>query len=446
MIQAVKEKENYSSACRAFAKTREGRDPAWLGKVREDAYAAFQRLDFPTTRHEAWKYTNVAPLLRTPFRQLFDLAPDSLPAGLIEEQTLPEAGQSRLVFINGIFAPGLSRLDAIPERVLVRNFSELEEDERAIVQRHLGAQASWEEDAFLALNTALLGDGALVYLPQGQVVDVPIEILFLTTSEEPIVSYPRILVVAEAGAMATIVERYSSRASNVYFTNAVTEIVLEQDASIAHYRLQLESNQAYHLGTTRVAQAGRSRYYSFAVSLGSGLGRHSLTVSLAGEQAEATLDGLYVGTGRQHLDHHTELDHRSPHCRSDQYYKGMLDDQARAIFNGKVIVREGAMLTEARQLNKNLLLSPAAKVDTRPQLEILADDVKCAHGATVGQLEEDELFYLASRGIPPGRAKALLTYGFAEDLIGRLRIGSLRKELDRIVLDKLHQQLEGEPV
>jgi Fe-S cluster assembly protein SufD len=277
-------------------------------------------------------------------------------------------------------------------------------------------------------------------------VDVPIEILFLTTSEEPIVSYPRILVVAEAGAMATIVERYSSRASNVYFTNAVTEIVLEQDASISHYRLQLESHQAYHLGTTRVAQAGQSRYHSFAVSLGSGLGRHSLTVSLAGEQAEATLDGLYVGTGRQHLDHHTELDHRSPRCRSDQYYKGMLDDQARAIFNGKVIVREGAMLTEARQLNKNLLLSTAAKVDTRPQLEILADDVKCAHGATVGQLEEDELFYLASRGIPPGRAKALLTYGFAEDLISRLRIDSLRKELDRIVIDKLHQNLEGEPV
>ncbi|MFZ4627326.1 MAG: Fe-S cluster assembly protein SufD [Blastocatellia bacterium] len=444
MHQAAKEKENYSSACRAFAKTREGGDPAWLRKVREDAYAAFQRLDFPTTQEEAWKSTNVAPLLRIPFRQLFDLAPDFLPAGLIEERTLPETRESRLVFINGIFAPGLSRLDGIPERVLVKNFSELDEEERSILQNHLGKQASWEEDAFLALNTALLGDGALVYLPRGRVVDVPIEILYLTTSEEPIVSYPRILVVAEEGSMATIIERYGSRSSNVYFTNAVTEVVLGQQASLVHYRLQLESNQAYHLGTTRVALDRQSRYESFAVSLGSGLGRHSLTVSLAGEEAEAKLDGLYVATGRQLLDHHTELDHRSPHCRSDQYYKGMLDDQARAIFNGKVLVREGAMLTDARQLNKNLLLSTTAKVDTRPQLEILADDVKCAHGATIGQLEEEELFYLASRGIPPGRAKALLTYGFAEDLIARLRIGSLREELDRIVLEKLHQSLEGE--
>ncbi|MGA1368005.1 MAG: Fe-S cluster assembly protein SufD [Blastocatellia bacterium] len=444
MHQAAKEKENYSSACRAFAKTREGRDPAWLRKFREDAYAAFQRLDFPTTREEAWKSTNVAPLLRIPFRQLFDLVPNFLPTGLIEERTLTETRQSRIVFINGIFAPELSRLDGIPERVLVKNFSELDEEERSILQHHLGKQASWEEDAFVALNTALLGDGALVYLPRGRVVELPIEILYLTTSEEPIVSYPRVLVVAEAGSMATIVERYSSRSSNVYFTNAVTEVVLGQDASLTHYRLQLESNQAYHLGTTRVALARQSRYESFAVSLGSGLGRHSLTVSLAGEEAEAKLDGLYVATGHQHLDHHTELDHRSPHCRSDQYYKGMLDDQARAIFNGKVLVREGALLTDARQLNKNLLLSTSAKVDTRPQLEILADDVKCAHGATIGQLEEEELFYLASRGIPPRRAKALLTYGFAEDLIGRLRIGSLREELDRIVLDKLHQSLEGE--
>jgi Fe-S cluster assembly protein SufD len=446
MGQVVREKENYSSACRAFAKTREGRDPAWLRLIREKAFEAFQRLDFPTTKEEAWRSTNVAPLLRTPFRQLFDLDVAAVLSGQIEEETLAESRESRLVFVNGIFAPGLSRLDAIPEGVVVKNFSEVSLEESAILQRHLGQQANWEENAFLALNTALLGDGAIIFLPRGGVVEPPIQLLFLTVSEESIVSYPRVLVVAEEGAKATIVEKHVSQVEQPHFTNSVTEIVVEEGASIDHYRLQMECDKAYHLGTTRVALASKSHYYSFAASLGGELSRHSLTVSLAGERAETTLLGLYVATGRQHLDHHTELDHRAPHCQSEQYYKGILDERSRAIFNGKVIVREGALLTDARQLNKNLLLSPDAVVDTRPQLEILADDVKCAHGATVGQLEEDELFYLASRGISPARAKALLTYGFAEDLIGRMRIESLRKELDRVVLKKLHQKLEDQVV
>ncbi len=224
----------------------------------------------------------------------------------------------------------------------------------------------------------------------------------------------------------------------------MTEVVIGQGASIEHYRLQQESERAYHIGSTRVRQERDSRYKSLAVSLGSDLARHTLEVTLAGEGIETTIDGLYVVTGRQHIDNYTSLDHQYPDSRSQQVYKGILDGRSRAVFNGKVFVREGALRTDARQLNKNLMLSAEATVDTKPQLEILADDVRCAHGATVGQLEGDELFYLASRGIAPEKARALLTFGFAEDVIAKIGIASVRERLDRAVLDKLHQNPEVE--
>ena len=227
----------------------------------------------------------------------------------------------------------------------------------------------------------------------------------------------------------------------VYFTNAVTEVVVKEDAVITHYRFQQESERAFHIATTQVRQERASNYASYAVSLGAGIARHDLNVALAGENIETTIDGLYVVTGEQHTDSHTSIDHQKPRSASNQLYKGILDGRSRAIFNGKVFVREGALLTDARQLNKNLLLSSDAHVDTKPQLEIFADDVKCAHGATVGQLEDEELFYLSARGITPERARALLTYGFAEDVISRIKLKSAREHLDRVILDKLHQSL-----
>jgi Fe-S cluster assembly protein SufD len=257
-----------------------------------------------------------------------------------------------------------------------------------------------------------------------------------------VASHPRVLIVAGRGSMATIIESYVSFGEEIYLTNAVAEVFAAEGSALTHYRLQEESERSFHIATTEVFQERGSNYSSCAISLGGGIARHNLNVALSDEHAETTIDGLYVVTGSQHVDNHTSIDHRKPRCNSHQLYKGILDGRSRAVFNGKVFVREGSLLTDARQLNKNLLLSREATVDTKPQLEILADDVKCSHGATVGQLDDEELFYLSTRGIRPESARALLTYGFAEDVISKIKLRSVRERLEKTVLNKLHQSLE----
>ncbi|MFN0084609.1 MAG: Fe-S cluster assembly protein SufD [Blastocatellia bacterium] len=442
MTALVKEKENYFSAYKLFAETRVGRDPAWLIAMREKAGAAFESLDFPTTRVEAWKYTNISPILRVPFRQVFDLSPEGLPSEAIAACTFEESRASQLVFVNGLYSRELSNLSALPAGATVCNFGEIPAGGGAEIRRHLAAHADYRDEIFTALNTACLGDGAFVHIPGGKAIETPIHLLFLSTGKEPTVSHPRALIIAGEGAAATLIESYASIGKEVYFTNAVTEVFASRGAALDHYRLQEESERAFHIGRTQAVQERDSNYMSYAISLGGEIARHTLDVSLTGEGIETTIDGLYVTTGRQHTDNHTTIDHAHPNCASHQLYKGILDGRSRAVFNGKIFVREGAVLTDARQLNKNLLLSAAAHVDTKPELEIFADDVKCSHGATVGQLEDEELFYLASRGLPTERARALLTYGFAEDVISRIKLPSVRAQLDRLVLEKLHQSLE----
>jgi Fe-S cluster assembly protein SufD len=439
----AKEKNDFLSAVRLFAKTRAGGDPAWLVELRETAGARFEELALPTTRDEEWKYTNIAPLLKVPFRQEFDLNIDGLTREKLAPYLIDEARGRLLVFVNGLYAAELSEQSAVPEGVVAGNFADLPKAAASRLRDHLGVYADHRNIAFTALNTSLIGDGAFIFIPEGKVVDEPIHLLFIATARESgTVSHPRVLIVAESGAIATIVESYVALNEEVYFTNAVTEVFVAAGAVIDHYRLQEESERAFHIGTTEVHQEGSSVYRSCAISIGAELARHDLNVALTGEHTETRIDGLYIASNRQHVDNHTVLDHQKPHGTSHQLYKGILDDQARAVFNGKVLVREGALLIDARQLNKNLLLSSGATVNTKPQLEIFADDVKCAHGATVGQLEEDELFYLASRGLSPEKARALLTYGFAEDVISKIRLQSVRKQLDRMTLEKLHQSLE----
>jgi Fe-S cluster assembly protein SufD len=442
MAQAAKEKENYFSAYKLFAKTREAKDPAWLLTLRQRAGESFEALDFPTTRNEAWKYTNVAPILKTPFRQLLDVELDGLTAESIAPFTFAESRHSQLVFVNGLFSAELSNLVGLPDGITVSNLMEVPAELGKVISDHLGVYANYRDHAFTALNTANVGDGAFVYIPKGKAVETPIHLLFISTATDATVSHPRVLVVADEAAIATVIESYSSTNESVYFTNAVTEVFAAQGAVLNHYRLQEESERAFHIGTTEVHQQRGSNYTSCAISLGGQIARHNLNVAVTDENIETTIDGLYVVTGNQHTDSHTVVDHQKPHCASHQLYKGILDGRGRAVFNGKVFVREGALLTDARQLNKNLLLSPEAHIDTKPELEIFADDVKCSHGATVGQLEGDELFYLASRGIPQERAQALLTFGFAEDVIRKIKLQSVRERLDRMVLDKLHQSLE----
>ncbi len=440
MTQVIKEKDKLFSAYKLFAQTREGLDPAWLMNLREKAGEAFESLDFPTTHVEEWKYTNVAPILKTEYGE--SKGHDArLTADEIAPFTFAESRASQLVFVNGMFSRELSNSTALSNGCVAGNLAEIPSEYANVVRDHLAAYADYRDAVFTALNTANIRDGAFVYIADGKAVETPIHLLFISTAMEPVASHPRALIVAGAGAIATIIESYVSLGEDVYFTNAVTEVVAKEGAVINHYRLQEESERAFHVATTQVHQERASNYTSYAISLGGLVARHDLNVALTDENIEATVDGLYVVTGRQHTDSHTTIDHQKPHSTSHQLYKGILDGGSRAVFNGKVFVREGALLTDARQLNKNLLLSADAHVDTKPQLEIFADDVKCAHGATVGQLEDEELFYLASRGISAARARALLTFGFAEDVIGRIKLKSVREHLDRKVLDKLHQSL-----
>jgi Fe-S cluster assembly protein SufD len=442
MLLSAIEKENYFSSYKLFAKTREGRDPAWLATLREKAADRFAALDFPGTRDEEWKYTNVAPILKTPYRVMFDLDANAVTTAAIAPFTFEESRRGQLVFINGLFSERLSDRSGLPAGIVAGNLSDIPAEYDKTLGKHLGIYADYRDQTFTALNTAHIGDGAFVYIPDGQAMERPIHLLFLSSGKDPISAHPRTLIVAGRGAIATVIESYAALDDTVYFTNAVTEVVAGEDAVVNHYRLQEEGDRTSHIGSTEVFQERGSHYTSVAVSLGAALSRHTLNAALAGERIETIMDGLYVVAEGQHHDSHTRLDHQRPHSASRQLYKGILDGRARAVFNGKVIVREGALLTDARQLNKNLLLSADAHVDTKPELEIFADDVKCAHGATISQLEGEELFYLASRGLSPERARALLTYGFAEDVIGRIKLKSVREQLDRIVLDKLHQTLE----
>ena len=436
MLQPAKEKEmNHYLAAFAEVERNRRKAPAWLTNLRANAMAQFEQLGFPTTRNEEWKYTNVAPLLKHEFRQIATL-PRTVAS--LDNFTYPESRHSQLVFVNGVFAKELSNLSAIPAGVTISNFAAADQK---LLSQYLATQIDYHNNAFSALNTAFAEDGAFILIPRGKVVEAPIHLLFLAT-ETNFVSHPRALVVAEEGAIATIIESYLATSDEVYFTNAVTEVITKPDANLRHYRLQAESTKAFHIATTNVQQESKSTYESYAIALGGEIARHDLNVKLDGEHIESTIDGLYVGTGKQHLDNHTTMDHAHPHCNSYQLYKGILDEKARAVFNGKVFVREGAFLTDAKQLNKNLLLSKDAHVDTKPQLEIYADDVKCSHGATVGQLEESEVFYLRSRGLKLETARALLTFGFAEDVISKIKIASVRKQLDEIVLSRLHQNLE----
>jgi Fe-S cluster assembly protein SufD len=448
--QAVKEQSAYSAAFRALQETGGADSPSWIERLRENAFARFEKLGFPSSNQEEWKYTNVAAIAKAEFEPAVASRKETLPLKLNASQlrgfTYEEAGRSQLVFVNGAYRRELSSVEALPEGVVVMDIADALKEERFadILREQLACGADFNDNAFTALNTAFLASGAFLLIPKGAQVEAPVHLLFLADGrQEAVASFPRVLVVAEAGSTATIIESYASLSEDVYFTNSVVEINLMDGARLSHYKAQRESLAAFHVATTRAILARNSSYDSTSITLGAQLSRHDIFVTLDHEGAECWVDGLYLVGGRQHTDTHSLIDHRQPHCTSHQLYKGILDGKSRAVFNGKIFVREGAQQTDARQTNRNLLLSNEARVDTKPQLEIFADDVKCAHGATVGQLEEEELFYLASRGLEPDIARNLLTYGFAEEVIEKIKIESIKTQLDKAVLNRLHAQLES---
>ncbi len=427
MIDVKDELDTYLADFAEFEKPAGG--PPALSRLRQTAAARFQELGFPGARDEEWRFTNLAPLARVPFK-LAGPAPD---AGAAPEltQALARLGDGpRAVFVNGRFVADLSRLDGAEAGSLT------EQGCRGQGKvPFLAEYASFDKHPFVALNTAFLGDGFYLRVPKGQVLARPIQVVYFSTSPgEPTVSHPRALIVAEAGSQATVVETYLGPENDVYFTNAVTEIVVGQGAVVHHYKVQRESTEAFHIATLQVQLVPAARFSSHAIALGGALVRNEANAVLAGADGECTLNGLVVAGGHQLIDNHTRIDHAQPRCASHELYKHILDGQARGVFNGKIFVHADAQKTDAKQTNQTLLLSDDAVIDTKPQLEIFADDVKCTHGATVGQLDETAMFYLRSRGIGLAEARSLLTYAFANDIISRIQVAPVRRQLEDFLL------------
>lgn len=432
--------------------------PDWLKLMRENAFEFFTENGFPTVENEDWKYTNIAPMAKESFllAELSETVAEETSAQELEIVTaddsptinrrasdfvFDESRRSVLIFANGVFQKGESDLGELSGATIL-SFSEAATDEKyaAIFRAKLGSLVDAEKNGFTALNAAFINEGAFIFLPKNAKIEAPIQLLF--TTEDGKTSFPRVLIVAESFAEATIIETYTRDSETKYLTNAVVEISVADEAKIKHYRVQRESHAAFHVSTTAAEVARGSVYDTTAITLGAKLSRHDVALKFNTEGGEAFIDGLYFLGETQHHDTHSVIAHNQPNCTSHQTYKGVLNDKSRGVFNGKVFVAVGASGTDGYQSNKNLLLSNDARIDTKPQLEIFNDDVKCSHGATVGQLEEEELFYLLSRGLSDNLARNLLTYGFAEEIVNKIEIESIKRQLDEAVLNRLDAKLE----
>jgi Fe-S cluster assembly protein SufD len=424
-----------------FARAEErlaGATLPWLQALRRKGLRRFTEIGFPTVRDEDWKYTDLTPLKTRNFRIAQRSGP-SMDTAAQEGLGFPGLRAHELVFIDGFFSESYSRPGPAAAGLRAESLARtLGEDPGALKESLVQRLEKPSADAFTALNTAFLTGGAYLQVAAGVSIELPIHLLFISTgAEELVASHPRVVISVGANAQVKVIETYTGLGEHSSLTNALTEIHAGQNATVEHYRVQKEGLKGYHIGKLLIQQRRDSRVVSHSIALGAALSRVGIDVDLAEEGAEVVLNGLYMAQGRQHVDHHTRIDHLKPHSRSEEFYKGVLGGHARGVFNGKVIVHEGAQKTDARQSNKNLLLSPHAEADTKPELQIYADDVKCSHGATVGQLDETALFYLRSRGIDHDTARALLTYAFADDVISRIDIDPIRTSLERGILGQL---------
>jgi len=438
VITATQQLESYLESFSEFEKLAAGNDLPWLRKLRRDAFARFCEVGFPTTHDEDWRFTNVSAIAQTAFRLTCNRR-----VRLSQQQLEPYrvAGVAcQLVFVNGHFVRELSLLGKLPNGVKVSSLAGEISSNPGAIEPHLGRYLDVRRDAFCALNTAFVEDGAFVHIPRGTLVEEPICLLFVSTADEaPSMSHPRNLIVAEEDSQATFVEDCVSLDGGAVFCNAATELVASDHAVLSHYMLEREHKQAFNVSTLRIQQGRSANVVSHSVLLGGALVRNNVHPVLAGEGGECLINGLFVGDGHQHLDNYMLVEHASPHCGSRQFYNGILDGHAHGVFHGRIIVHKDAQKTDAKQTNRNLLLSDDAQIDTKPQLEIYADDVKCTHGATIGQIEGDALFYLRSRGIDEVSARKLLLFAFASECLDRMKQGPVRKHVEGLINQCLFQ-------
>jgi Fe-S cluster assembly protein SufD len=414
--------------------------PKWVHKLRMAGLEMFKAQGFPTLRNEQWRHTRVRPIAGTTFTPVTECKPEQLSVGRILERTFDDGECRRLVFVDGHFAPELSRIGELPQGILLGSLADALATNPDVLEPYLGRRADIDRHPFAALNTAFLRDGALVFLQGNIAIDDPVHLVFASTGDgEATISHPRTLVVAGDNSRVTVVESYigAQEAPGNYFTNAVSEFFCGDNAEINHCKLQRESTKAYHVAAQQVRVDYNGRFNTENISLGGGLVRNDVEATLDGEGIDCRLDGLYLATRRQHVDNHTFIRHAKPRCHSFEEYKGILDGKSRGVFNGKIYVDPDAQKTDAKQANNCLLLSEDARINTNPQLEIFADDVRCTHGATVGQLDEDAVFYLRSRGIRDEQARHMLIYAFAAEVFSRIKIDRVRERLEADLYDWL---------
>jgi len=430
VIAETEQLGTYLESFTEFQKRAAGRDLPWLRKLRESAFARFCEVGFPTTHDEDWRFTNVSAIAKTSF-ELSRYAK-------VTKQEVEQFGVAglgcRVVFVNGQFSRELSAIGQLPAGVSVSSLAEEISANSSSVESHLGRYLDICRDSFSALNTAFAEDGGYVHVRRGVVLAEPVYLLFISTaSDKPLMSHPRNLIVIENEAQATIVEDYVSIGETVAFSNTATELIAGESAVVSHYMVEREHRQAFNISTLRIQQGRSANVSSHSVLLGGGLVRNNVHPVLAGEGGECLINGLFIGKGRQHLDNYMLVEHASPHGASRQFYNGILDDHAHGVFHGRIIVHKDAQKTDAKQTNRNLLLSDDSRIDTKPQLEIYADDVKCTHGATIGQMEENALFYLRSRGIDEISARKLLLLAFANECLDRMAAGVARDHVEKLI-------------
>jgi Fe-S cluster assembly protein SufD len=416
----------------------EAKQPSWLFPLRKAGMARFAELGFPTTKDEDWRFTNVSPIAKLPFRPVLQPAAPGVSADRIAQSVFGSLPARRLVFINGHFAPSLSSPGPRLPGVRVMNLAAALAEDPAFLEQHLGRYVQTEKNSFAALNAAFFQDGGFIHVGKGVSVEEPIHLVYVSALKEPgAASNPRNLIIAEEGSHVTVLETHFSTVESPQFSNVVTELMAGDGASVEHLKFQDENLAAYHIASIH-AQFGRnSNTILHSIATGAKLSRNSIHAHLAGEGLECVLNGLYLTRGDQLADHHMVVEHAQPHCASHEYYNGILDGRSKGVFHGRILVRQAAQKTDAKQTNKNLLLSDDATIDTKPQLEIYADDVKCTHGATVGQLNEESIFYLRTRGIGTDTARRMLIHSFAGEIIERIRFRTARDEMDRLVWDRL---------
>jgi Fe-S cluster assembly protein SufD len=425
--------EGYLETFARFEEGAAGSDAGWLRSIRRSAMARFSELGFPTTHDEDWRFTNVAPIAETPFGLARDASVE-LTSPELDRLGVPAFASIRLVFVNGRYEPRLSRQGPLPSGVKVGSLADELAADPGSLEEHLARYADYQHDAFSALNTAFIEDGAFVRIPRRTVLPEPINLLYISApGAAPAVTHPRNLIVAGDETQATIVEDYVSLDGEVHFSNVVTELVVGENSALGHYRIERESEQAFHVSTLRVEQGRASTVASHSLLLGGALVRNNVHPVLAGEGGDCLINGLFMGAGQQHLDNYMLVEHAGPHCTSRQFYNSILDGRSRGVFHGRIVVHKDAQKTDAKQTNRNLLLSEEAQIDTKPQLEIHADDVKCTHGATIGQVDEDAIFYLRSRGIPEASARDLLLEAFAGEILERMKEEPIRRHLEGLV-------------